>query len=225
MRRGDVRRRVLGLLCLPGLVGVGCTPARPAVVTDSVEVERPAPSQEDTSHRDDSLWRLKLRAWMLRPDEAELPPNTRSAFRRKLELADGSLEVLGFEEQAGSGREAMEVSVVLLQPASGGDYVVNAWTSLLPMKVTLSLADSWVSQDRKMALLLVKLAAAQETRWVVLGSDGQRLWLALGTPPEEQFIAPAASFFTYGKDLYLDVKRQYVSRLRLGKDGRFPALD
>jgi hypothetical protein len=168
---------------------------------------------------------LKLRAWMSRPHEAELPPRTRRAFQRKLALAGGPLEVLGFEEQVDPGREAMDVSVVLLQPASGDDSTVNAWTALLPMKVTLSLADSWVSPDRKLAILLVKLAGAQQTRWVVLGADGQRAWVALGTPPEEQLIAPAVAFFTYGKDLYLDVKGEYVSRLRLGRDGRFPALD
>ncbi|HEX8439444.1 hypothetical protein, partial [Archangium sp.] len=169
-----------------GWMGAGCAAPRPPVKTDSVEVERPAaPAEEGKPTESEPQRGPKLRSWVLRGNEAKLPSHARSAFQRKLELVSGPVEVLGFEEHAESGGLS-EVSVLLLQPASGEEYVVNAWTSLLPQRVTLSLADTWVSPERKLALLLVRLTGPQESRWVVLGTDGRRAWFALGTSPEEQ---------------------------------------
>jgi hypothetical protein len=77
-----------------------------------------------------------------------------------------------------------------------------------------------------MAILLLKMAVfpgtpAEELRWVVLGTDGWRAWIALGTPPEHQLLVPSVSLFPKGKQLYLDVKLERTSRFALGKDGHF----
>lgn len=74
--------------------------------------------------------------------------------------------------------------------------------------------------------LLLKLEATAagggpETRWVVIGTDGASAWYALGNPAQHQLIVPSVAFFTQGKQVYLDVKQRYVTRLALGKDGRF----
>ena len=230
MYRGEVRNRTLGVLCTLGLVlSAGCATPRPApavaVATDSRE-EFQAPSHFDKPTSQDPHWRLKMRSYLLRLHSSEMPPNARRVFQRKLELARGTVEVLGFEEGADAEREDGGASVLLVQPPSVDTYQMNAWTTWLPRRVKLSLADAWVAPDRTMAILLVKMdrppgAVEPETRWVVLGTDGQQLWAALGQPPEEQLLVPSASLFSSGKRLYLDVKQRYVTRMNLGKDGRF----
>ena len=56
---------------------------------------------------------------------------------------------------------------------------------------------------------------------MTLGTDGNRMWIALGSPPEHQLIVPSVTLFPKGKDLYLDIQQRRVTRLPLGKDGRF----
>jgi len=167
-------------------------------------------------------------AWRrgLSPTELGLEPQKgRAAFHQKLELASGPLEIVGLElgapdEQTGGAR------VVLARPESGGYCVPNHWVTYLPSKVGLSLAGSWTSADRRLALLLLKLETTKveggpETRWVVLGTDGASAWFALGSPAQHQLIVPSVAFFTQGKQVNLDIKQRYVTRLALGKDGRF----
>jgi hypothetical protein len=77
-----------------------------------------------------------------------------------------------------------------------------------------------------MAILLMKMVlasgtATEETRWVVLGTDGWRAWVALGTPPQHQLLVPSVSLRPKGKQLFLDVKLERTSRYALGKDGHF----
>lgn len=230
------RTRILwGLLAL-GLLATGCStlgggkrspdpgavaserPACPASIAD----ERPL----EMGFRDE----LRARTWLRHLAPAELgfsaASHPREAFRQRLELASGALEVAGLEERGDPARPEGGASVVLALPSSGGYCVVNSWSTWLPAKVGLSLASTWTSPDGRLALLLLKLeltsgGAAPQTRWVVLGADGARLWIALGEPPQHQLIVPSVAFFTRGKAVYLDVKQRRLTRLPLGKDGRF----
>jgi hypothetical protein len=141
------------------------------------------------------------------------------SFQSQLKLASGPVELVGVMLQGGAG-------LLLLRPEADGYCVVNTWSTWLPADVRYTLDSSWTSPDGRLAILLVKLVVApgsegQETRWVVLGTDGWRAWIALGTPPQHQLLVPSVSLKPKGKQLYLDVKLRRTSRLTLGKDGRF----
>jgi len=163
----------------------------------------------------------------LSPTELGLEPHEgRAAFHQTLELASGPVDVVGLELGGGPGDETGGARLLLARPESGGYCVPNHWMTYLPGKVGVSLAGSWTSQDKRMALLLLKLDATKvdggpETRWVVIGTDGPSAWFALGSPTQHQLIVPSVAFFTQGKSVYLDIKQRYVTRLALGKDGRF----
>jgi hypothetical protein len=114
----------------------------------------------------------------------------------------------------------------MARPMASGYCIINTWATWLVAEVDVSLAGSWVSPDKRMAILLLKLemdraAGSEETRWVVLGTDGGRAWVALGQPPSHQLIAPAVSLIPKKDQLFLEVKLEYVNRLRLGADGHF----
>ncbi|HYO57959.1 hypothetical protein [Archangium sp.] len=141
------------------------------------------------------------------------------SFQSQLKLADGPVELVGVMLQGGAG-------LLLLRPEADGYCVVNTWSTWLSADVRYTLDSSWTSPDGRLAILLLKMVVApgsggQETRWVVLGTDGWRAWIALGTPPQHQLLVPSVSLKPKGKQLYLDVKLRRTSRLALGKDGRF----
>ncbi len=234
MRLGVRRKAGWGVLLLLGWAGSGCAllgagkgagaasasespaPAGPTCpVSQLLGAEAPASPAE----RSPGLRGLSV------ADLESSPELAREAFRQKLELASGPLEVVGLElrvptEESGGAR------VVLARPESGGYCVPNHWVTWLSSKVGLSLAGSWTSADGRLALLLLKLEATAvgggpERRWVVIGTDGARAWFALGSPEQHQLIVPSVAFFTQGKQVYLDIKQRHVTRLALGKDGRF----
>jgi hypothetical protein len=154
------------------------------------------------------------------PQEAVKP-----AFQQEVTLASGPLQVLGLMEHSVKGPEGGG-SLVLARPHAGGFCVVNSWSTWQPARVDLSLAGTWTSPDGKRSIFLVRMDLPEspdgpQTRWVTLGTDGGRLWIALGGPPEHQLIVPSVTLTPKGKDLYLDIKQRYITRLRLGEDGHF----
>lgn len=153
---------------------------------------------------------------LLRPSEGL---DVRGSFQSQVTLADGPVELVGVTLQSGAG-------LLLLRPEAEGYCVVNTWSTWQPSDVRYTLDSSWTSPDGRLAILLLKMtvapgAEAEETRWVVLGTDGWRAWIALGTPPQHQLLVPSVRLEPKGKRLYLDVKLERTSRFALGKDGRF----
>ena len=226
MRRAS---RVLGLGCVLGLLG-GCAtvskgpqaplvqkPTCPESIADEPTLEMGFRPQ------------LAARTWMpaltfehlgFQPREA-----VKTAFQQEVTLASGPLQALGLMEHSTSGPEGGG-SLVVARPHEGGFCVVNSWSTWQASRVGLSLASTWTSPDGQRALFLLKMDMSESpdgphTRWVTLGTDGGRMWIALGVPPEHQLIVPSVTFTPKGKDLYLDIKQRYTTRLRLGEDGRF----
>ncbi|MFL5354029.1 hypothetical protein [Archangium sp.] len=142
-----------------------------------------------------------------------------SSFQSEVTLADGPVTLVGVTQESGAG-------LLMLRPAADGYCVVNSWSTWQSGALQYTLDSSWTSPDGRMAILLLKLVVApgspaEELRWVVLGTDGWRAWIALGTPPEHQLLVPSVRLFPKGKQLYLDVKLEHTSRFALGKDGHF----
>ena len=228
-------RGVLVWACMLELLGSGCTAGREAAPAVQAAVHGPpAPACPESIAAEAPLEadygpRIHARHWWpgLAPSQlAFIPTNsTEEAFREKLELAGGTVELLGVEERTNPVIEG-GAALVMALPVAGGYCIINTWATWLSSEVDVSLAGSWVSPDRRLAILLLKLeldraAGSEETRWVVLGTDGGRAWIALGEPPSHQLIAPWVSLSPKKNQLYLDVKLEYVNRLRLGTDGRF----
>jgi hypothetical protein len=146
-------------------------------------------------------------------------PEVQGSFVSELGLADGLVQLVGVTLQSGAG-------LVLLRQEADGYCVVNTWSTWLSADVRYTLDASWTSPDNRLAILVLKMVVgpggeAPETRWVVLGTDGWRAWIALGTPPYHQLLVPSVSLKPKGKQLFLDVKLERTSRFALGKDGRF----
>lgn len=226
MRRAS---RVLGLGCVLGLLS-GCATGAKA----QTPVVARKPTCPDTIADELTLElgfrpQLAARTWLpaltfehlgFQPKEVVKP-----AFQQEVTLASGPLQLFGLMEHSTRGPEGGG-SLVVARPHEGGFCVVNSWSTWQPSRVGLSLANTWLSPDGRRALFLLKLDMSESpegahTRWVTLGTDGGRLWIALGEPPEHQLIAPSVTFTPKGKDLYLDIKQRYTTRLRLGEDGRF----
>jgi hypothetical protein len=178
----------------------------------------------------DASPRLRPRSWLASLAPAQLgfsPEHTvQEAFRKELPLANGTLEVLGLEERPEAGRLDGGASVLLLTPEARGHCVVNHWSSWFSFAPELALAGSWVSPNRTLAILLLKAedppgTEAGEVRWVVLATDGHRVWSALGEPPRHLLLVPSVSLVPKGQQLYLDVQQARVTRLRLSPEGRF----
>ncbi|MBJ6764169.1 hypothetical protein JGU66_25625 [Myxococcaceae bacterium JPH2] len=169
----------------------------------------------------------RARAWTASLDAVSLGFKPESQvehlFQRTLPLKAGPVEVVGLGAPA---RRAAWSELLIARPHAQGYCMVNGWTTMLPGATTLSLEGTWLSPDSRFAILLLKVLVAgenprPETRWVTLGTDGHRAWIALGAPPSHQLLVPSVTFFPNGKDLYLDIHQRYVTRLRLGNDGRF----
>jgi hypothetical protein len=233
MHRGNTWSLRLGWACTLGLLGAGCT--TPRQLAPPPLAEAPAPTCPEAIAADkplelDSWPRLRPRSWLPGLAPAQLGFSAEStvqeAFRKELSLAHGTVEVLGLEERPEAGRLDGGASVLLLAPEAHGHCVVNHWSSWFSFAPELSLAGSWVSPSRALAILLLKAedppgTEAPEVRWVVLATDGHRVWSALGEPPRHLLLVPSVSLLPKGQHLYLDVQQQRVTRLRLGPDGRF----
>lgn len=227
MRRAS---RMVGLGCVLGLLG-GCAALSNGAAP---KAEASKPSCPDTIPDEPNLElgfrpELAARSWVpaltfehlgFQPGDAVKP-----AFQQELTLATGPVQAFGLMEHSTKGPEGGG-SLVLARPHAGGFCVVNTWSTWQASPVGLSLASTWTSPDGRLAILLVRMdmkdsPEGPQTRWVTLGTDGHRMWIALGSPPEHQLIVPSVTLLPKGKDLYLDIQQRRVTRLPLGKDGRF----
>ena len=234
MHRGNTWSLRRGVACALALLGVACATTPRRVAAPAV-AEAPAPTCPESIAADkplelDSWPRLRPRSWLPGLAPAQLGFSAEStvqeAFRKGLPLANGTVEVLGLKERPEAGRLDGGATVLLLAPEAPGHCVVNHWSSWFSFAPELSLAGSWVSPSRTLAILLLKAedppgTEAPEVRWAVLATDGHRVWSALGEPPRHLLLVPAVSLLPKGQQLYLDVQQQRVTRLRLGPDGRF----
>lgn len=146
-------------------------------------------------------------------------PEATETFRVELPLAGQRVVALGVGNGKGAG-------LVLLRPEAGGYCVVNHWSTYMADHVDYSLAGSWTARDKKMSILLLKLVVrpgmpTEQPRWILVGTDGQRAWYALGHPPQHHLLVPQVKLVPAGKRLFLDVMMRWKSRFRLGRDGRF----
>jgi hypothetical protein len=221
--------------CTLALMGAGCTVGRQSAAPLQAAAPVPPPPvcpesiAADAPLESDYGPRIQARHWwpsLSASEFAFVPTNSmEESFRQKLELAEGPVELLGLEERNASLTEG-GAALVMARPMASGYCIINTWATWLASEVDVSLAGSWVSPDRRQAILLLKLeldraAGSEETRWVVLGTDGSHAWVALGRPPELQLIAPFVSLVPKKKQLFLDVKIDSVNRLPLGVDGHF----
>ncbi|NOK16465.1 hypothetical protein [Corallococcus carmarthensis] len=170
---------------------------------------------------------IRARAWVPSLSLTDLGfvagSSAEQLFQQEVSLASGTVEVIGLGAPT---RKSDWGALVFARPHAQGHCVVNGWSTSLFAPMTLSLADSWRSPDGRFAIFLLKLLTEPEkgkpeVRWVSLGTDGHRAWIALGEPPQHQLIAPTVTFFRNGKDLYVDIHQRYITRLRLGPDGHF----
>jgi hypothetical protein len=233
MHRGNTWGYTLGWAFTLGLLGAGCTTPRRSAPPPVAEA--PAPTCPESIAADkplelDSWPRLRPRSWLSSLDAPQLgfaaESTVQQAFRKELPLTSGTLEVVGLRERPEEGRLDGGATVLLLKPEARGHCVVNHWSTWFSFAPELSLAGSWVSPNRTLAILLLKAedppgTEAPETRWAVLATDGHRVWSALGEPPRHLLLVPSVSLLPKGQQLYLDVQQQRVTRLRLGPDGRF----
>lgn len=180
----------------------------------------PALEDKDYPGREAGTWHADLSR--ITPDRSQSLP---LGFQQRLALASGPLEVTGHYFALKDGQKAGSALVTLARPHEGGYCIVNSWV-LGALQGAVTLADTWTAHDGKHAIILLKVTPDEKSpepgnRWVVVGTDGRRAWVALGTPPQHHLLVPAVKLFPYGKDLYLDIQQRYVTRLRLGPDGRF----
>lgn len=227
------------LASILGLMIAGCAAGRgSAAPVQAAAPAPPAPMCPDSIAADAPLEadygpRIQARHWWpaLTPAEFTFVPTNsiKESFRQKLELAGGTVELLGLEERTNPVIDG-GAALVMARPVADGYCIINTWATWQSSEVDVSLAGSWVAPDKRLAILLLKLeldrsAGGEETRWVVLGTDGGRAWIALGQPPSHQLIAPSVSLAPKKNQLFLDVKIDYVNRLRLGADGHFVQPD
>ncbi|WP_164020955.1 hypothetical protein [Pyxidicoccus trucidator] len=239
--------RVLGLGCVLGLMA-GCAGGSKSLASRDTAASQDTAASKDTASEstepkptcpetisDEPNLELELRpelnarTWVpaltFEHFGFKSPEAVKPAFQQELALATGPVRAFGLVRRSLNGPEGGG-SLVLARPHAGGFCVVNTWSTWLPSRVELSLANTWTSQDGRLSILLVRMDLKEspdgpQTRWVALGTDGGRMWVALGNPPEHQLIVPSLTLFPNGSDLYLDIKQRYITRLRLGKDGRF----
>ncbi|MBU8896942.1 hypothetical protein KRR26_15085 [Corallococcus sp. M34] len=211
----------------PETSAVTLAPLQTASVVKEVPPQCPEDIVNEPGLELDLSPEMQARAWVasLAPVDLGFNPDghVERLFQRSLPLAVGPVEVVGLGEPA---RRQGWSRLLIARPHAQGYCMVNGWTTVLPGATTLSLAGTWISPDSRVALLLLKVLLVgenqrPEVRWVTLGTDGHRAWIALGTPPEHQLLVPSVTFSPNGKDLYLDIHQRYVTRLRLGSDGRF----
>lgn len=109
------------------------------------------------------------------------------ALQGQLELADGPVELLGMEERSSPVIDG-GAALVMARPVADGFCLINTWATWQSSEVDVTLAGSWVSPDKRMAILLLKLeldraAGGEETRWVVLGNTQESSSSGRGSRP------------------------------------------
>jgi len=168
--------------------------------------------------------KLRARSWV-RSTSTELDEGWSEPFREILDVGGKRLELVARTGTNGNAR------LVLYEPQQVGACVVNTWSTFTAGAVAMSMAGRWVAPGSDTAVLLVKLGLVPdnrppETRWLVLATDGLKLWPALGkTPGGIQLIAPEASFRPQGPKLYLDVRIKNTTVFVFRESGLFERLN
>ncbi|MFP2958131.1 hypothetical protein ACLEPN_09920 [Myxococcus sp. 1LA] len=173
--------------------------------------------------REARTWHANVDLMAFRSEE-EASPLPRE-FEKHFALAGGPVDLLLHRPLTDEGKPSPWMLVTLARPFEGGHCIVNSW-GLGGSTGAASLEDTWTAKDGKHAIFLLKMTPTEDSladsvRWAVVGTDGRRAWVALGTPPQHHLMVPSVKLFPNGKDLYLDIQQRYLTRLRLGADGRF----
>jgi hypothetical protein len=134
---------------------------------------------------------------------AHADPPWQERFRKSLTLKSGAVEAVGLSQGTSAGM------VAFFAAHGTGACVVNTWGTGVLGLTDLEATDIWVAPDGMQALLLLKLPlkpkkGAASTHWVVLATDGQRVWLPLSGAGGTHAIAPHARFRRQ-KRLFLDL--------------------
>ncbi|WP_140878053.1 hypothetical protein [Myxococcus xanthus] len=208
-------------LDLPGERSAAATVAPSGKACPEDIADEPALEDKAYEGREARTWHANVDLLSPRSEKDPIPRD----FHKQFTLASGPLDLVVHRHTTDEGKPSPWVLVTLARPFEGGHCIVSSW-GLGGMEGKASLVDTWAAQDGKHAIFLMKLAPTEDslannTRWVVLGTDGRRAWAALGTPPQHHLLVPSVKLFPNGKDLYLDIQQRYLTRLRLGADGRF----
>ena len=135
--------------------------------------------------------------------------------RETLALASGTHQLVQYDQ-----------GLVLLRELPQGACVVNTWGVFLAQDIHVQTAGSWRSADGRLAVLLLSIPAkdehnAPQPRWVVLTTDGHRLWPAVGEA-DQQLMVPAVSLVEKGGQLQLHVRQSRTSVYAFDSEtGRF----
>ena len=124
------------------------------------------------------------------------------AFEHRLPLTNGTVKVLaaamhrrGTFDDLGAVADDAQLRypfVELLLEAEGGHCVIGSWRTEFGVTATVASTSTWVSPERELALVLVGFDVGKERRWVVLGTDGRRMWFAFDAGGMTQAITPWA---------------------------------
>lgn len=184
---------------------------------------------------------LAASAWLEHPPEEAVRPGTwlpeaspaslglvppadelrvTETFRKDIRVSGEPLQVVGLNVPHG-------VAVAMLRPMEPGFCVVGGWATYFPENASaVSLAASWQPKGEARAILLLKIQVTgrgdrYETRWVALGTDGGKAWMALGTPGRYQLIAPDADLVPREDQLFLEIRGRRPFSFLLDPSGTF----
>jgi hypothetical protein len=127
--------------------------------------------------------------------------------RSTLALAIGPLQLVTV-----NGRALARTSgLAVLREHPQGACVVNSWGVYVGEDATLQAAGSWKSADGRLAVLLLSLVVPREgeppeQRWMVLATNGRRLWPAVGDA-DQQLTVRGAALKERGGQLQLELRQ------------------
>jgi hypothetical protein len=145
---------------------------------------------------------LRPRTWIAQGEDPWPQSTQGESHEKQLELDGQRLEVLASSSLArtsiGVGLELegnpRSPFVIVRRMASGGSCVVGAWRAEMLADAELRNLQTWVSKDKKLALVLIGFTVGKEKRWVVLGVSATRVWFALKSKGLTQAITSLAGF-------------------------------
>ncbi|MFT3709145.1 MAG: DUF1570 domain-containing protein [Archangium sp.] len=145
---------------------------------------------------------LRPRTWLPEGEDVWPQSTEGESYERRLELEGQQIELLGSSSRAktsiGIGLELAgnprSPFLIVRRPEKGGGCVVGAWRAELLADAELRNLQTWVSKDKKLALVLLGFSVGKEKRWVVLGVTKTKVWFALQSKGMTQAITPLAGF-------------------------------
>lgn len=115
------------------------------------------------------------------------------------------------------GAEQNFADLDFLLPHEGGYCVVNSWGTAFPGSVVMSISKTWVSATGELAVILVDLEVSTpngpHSEWLVLATDGQRLWNAVENAKALHLLVPKAELRVAQGQLQLALTNKYVTLL------------